>query len=225
MRLYDVIWSLSKNVNDEPNLLYASRNCIPENLEKWFKLPNLGPHLSSGSWEKTHEDFIHGSDGMLDARLIQGYTGSKDTNQIYDFFLPSEIIIPLDEKNLYSETLSTTLVEIGLPVIHEDVYDAIFESNFEIAKNLKERLERNSPYSKNITEDTKRKIKQALLGFEVESTTDSQSVDVVHLAKLSEHFFSSDSENHPKTYVDERENFVQNLNLLIYLMIGIYSKR
>ena len=41
------------NVNDEPNLLYASRNCIPENLEKWFKLPNLGPHLSSGSWEKT----------------------------------------------------------------------------------------------------------------------------------------------------------------------------
>ena len=88
--------------------------------------------------------------------------------------LPSEIICyPLDEKNLYSETLSTSvLVEIGLPVIHDEIYDAILESNFEIAKNLKERLERNSPYSKSITEDTvnEKSKKQALLNFEVEST-------------------------------------------------------
>ena len=46
-----------------------------------------------------------------------------------------------------------------------------------------------------------------MLDFEVESANDNQSIDVVHLAKLSEHFFSSDSENHPKTYVDENGEF------------------
>ena len=160
VNLHKDINNLTEDVTKAMKLLHASKNCVPENIEKWFKLPNLGNHLSSGSWEKMHQDFIRdeNKEGMYNSKWIYGYSSEN----IEALFTPREIVIPLDENNGYSETLASTLVD-GPLVMHDEIYEAIFENNFEIAKTLKECLEQNSPYSKTITENTIRRLKQALL--------------------------------------------------------------
>ena len=189
----------SKEQNEEL-IKFMSLNSIPAKFDTWFNLSNLDSYLSIAGYENTYQDFLFGrNDSIWYENWVLCNLPDSETPKLIS---PDKMVVPLNKQGEYCERLSSTLLAIGLNVIHQEMYERIFSASLDSIPMLKNQLKRMSPFVSNIHDEAKIPIREALLSFETESMADNQNIDIKILAELSEHFSEHFNDEKPKTYAD-----------------------